>query len=134
MTVLEVIERATAVWGPTSVPLPSNDDGSWDITLPGRDERHQLDAAGHVACGHPDCLARERMAQRDALARKRVRLERVLQTRLGHADVINVMSPTRVQLGTLAATADAIAVTGVRAIRVERQGPDRLLILFDPAP
>jgi Tfp pilus assembly protein PilN len=74
------------------------------------------------------------MAQSDALARKRVRLERVLQTRLGHADVINVMSPTRVQLGTLAATADAIAVTGVRAIRVERQGPDRLLILFDPAP
>ena len=67
----------------------------------------------------PPRADRDPLAERDAIANRRVRLQRVFQTRLGMPDRIDVLDPGGKLLASITATEGAIALVAADGRRLE---------------
>jgi len=67
----------------------------------------------------PPRAERDPLAERDAIANRRVRLQRVFQTRLGMPDRIEVLDPGGTLLASITATEGAIALVAADGRRLE---------------
>ena len=123
ITHAEALERGRAIWGDT-ISAPRFVAGAWEFTFAvDPSTAHRLTAEGRVACGHPDCYANERRALSDAIASRRLRLKRVLSTRLGMPDRFDVCDGAGRTVATVIATEDAIEIIAAARAFVATAAP-----------